>query len=118
MTTEFDIMLNIYTDLCNSIEHIKSSKTKINNIKKSINSLNNNFFDIKCNDHLFSQYIVMFDDDKSYNELIANLEALKDDFELKIKHRCNHEWVKDLIDIGPDKTKEICYCSKCEITKR
>jgi hypothetical protein len=36
----------------------------------------------------------------------------------KTKNNCEHEWVKDLIDIDPDRSKEICYCIKCELTKK
>lgn len=30
---------------------------------------------------------------------------------------CNHEWKYDSIDIDPDTTKSIIYCTKCLINK-
>jgi hypothetical protein len=33
------------------------------------------------------------------------------------KNDCQHEWIKDLIDIDPEKSQMICYCVKCELTK-
>jgi len=34
-----------------------------------------------------------------------------------IAKHCKHTFVYDLIDISPDYSKTICYCSKCEYTK-
>jgi len=30
---------------------------------------------------------------------------------------CDHEFIRDLIDITPDKSKEIIYCILCGYTK-
>jgi len=30
---------------------------------------------------------------------------------------CEHQFIHDLIDIGPDKSLEITYCILCEYTK-
>ena len=30
---------------------------------------------------------------------------------------CSHDFVKDLIDITPDRSQEICYCTICECLK-
>lgn len=32
------------------------------------------------------------------------------------KYKCDHEFVRDLIDITPDKSMEITYCILCEYT--
>ena len=32
----------------------------------------------------------------------------------KIKMACNHEFIEDSIDIAPDKSENITYCSLCE----
>lgn len=32
--------------------------------------------------------------------------------------RCQHEWVEDSIDIDPDKSETITYCSICHYTKK
>lgn len=34
------------------------------------------------------------------------------------RRQCDHEWIEDDIDIDPDRSKRIQYCTKCEVTKR
>lgn len=36
----------------------------------------------------------------------------------KINELCEHMWVDDMVDITPDKSIYITYCSKCELTKK
>jgi len=36
--------------------------------------------------------------------------------QLYIEKYCDHEVIDDLIDIDPDRSKTIFYCSKCETT--
>jgi hypothetical protein len=31
-------------------------------------------------------------------------------------NHCDHQWLTDLIDITPEKSKYITYCEKCECT--
>jgi hypothetical protein len=118
MDDEIDIKIDIYTDIINYIEHIKTSRTRMINIKNKIKHFNNNYFDIKCNNELLNRYLNMFDDIKIYNELICELESLKEFIKDKIKNKCEHDWVNDTIDVNPDSSKNICYCVKCEITKK
>lgn len=124
MINETSILLEIYSVLTNDIEHIKVSKTRKCLIKDKINALNNNYFDVKCKEWLFSQYLGTYEEKEekedidTYNDLMKNLEILKDIIEGKIKNSCNHDWVRDDIDITPDMSQSIYYCSKCEITRK
>ena len=113
MINEIDILLHIYEDLISNIENIKASKISLNKIKDNINLLDNN-----CNDDLFKQYVNMFDNTELYNDLITNLETLTNCIHSHIKNKCDHEWVNDTIDIDPDMSQDICYCVKCEVTKK
>ena len=49
------------------------------------------------------------------NKLDYNKNMLKKINNLIIK-KCKHEWIDDLIDIDPDRSKSIRYCSKCYLT--
>jgi hypothetical protein len=118
MDDEIDILTDIYADLNNYIEHIQSSRKRIMNIKNRIQIFNNNYFDINCNDELLNRYLNVFDNVAECNELVCDLYRLKDSIKDKIKDKCEHDWVNDTIDINPDSSKNICYCVKCEITKK
>ena len=48
-----------------------------------------------------------------FNEDYVQIKRLVHNYLLKY---CNHKKVKDLIDIDPDRSKEIEYCEKCMIT--
>jgi hypothetical protein len=56
----------------------------------------------------------MLNDNTTLNKKVSISSLIKNN----IINQCEHEWVKDLIDIDPDRSKEICYCIKCEMTKR
>jgi len=118
MDCEIDILTDIYADLNNYIEHIQSSRKRIMNIKNRIQFFNNNYFDINCNNELLNRYLNVFDNVKECNELVCDLYRLKDSIKDKIKDKCEHDWVNDTIDINLDSSKNICYCVKCEITKK
>jgi hypothetical protein len=118
METEFDIIMAVYYDTINNINHLKSCSSRLNEIKNRIKTIDNNYFEVTCNSELFSNYIEIFNDNDEYNILLKDLEELKLYLEDKIQNMCNHEWVEDLIDIDPDRSLNICYCCKCEITKK
>ena len=41
----------------------------------------------------------------------------KQDCKQDIMTNCNHEFVKDMIDITPEQSMNICYCVKCGFTR-
>ncbi len=113
---EFSIMIAIYTDLTNNLEHIKTSNALMKKVRHSIDGLNNNYFETHCNDEIFKHYLNMFEDVELYNELVYNLETLKTYLEEKLKNMCKHEWVCDLVDVSPDRSQHVSYCRLCEVT--
>lgn len=95
---------------------IVSHLSEINNIYENLLELTNNYdenkvynkeynaFFKKCNSHYQSEIL----DAKYQCEFIKhNLQCC-----------CSHMFVKDLIDIDLDRSKEIEYCSVCEYTKK
>lgn len=52
---------------------------------------------------------IMIVEDLSINKII-----IKD----MINNICEHLWFEDYIDITPELSQKICYCVKCEVTKR
>ena len=118
MNNEHDILVCIYADIFSNIEHIKTSTLRIQQINTAIQNLNNNYFDNECDNLLLKEYLNMFNDDNFNNEMIDKLKNLKNYIKNKINNKCEHEWVNDTIDIDPDRSEEICYCVKCEVTKK
>ena len=53
-----------------------------------------------------------------YNERIKQIKFFKDYVNRKIIGMCEHNFVKDSIDISPDESQEIEYCTFCEYTKK
>lgn len=51
------------------------------------------------------------------NDHLIKLILLNKIINYKIIDICNHEWIIDLIDIDPDKSKTIEYCKNCGLTK-
>jgi hypothetical protein len=48
-------------------------------------------------------------------KIIKKMIKLNDD---KIYEQCEHNFITDIIEIGPEKEQTICYCTICELTKR
>jgi len=49
---------------------------------------------------------------------IETFTNLKNNIDDKIYYLCEHHFITDIIDFEIDKSKEICYCSICNLTKR
>lgn len=47
----------------------------------------------------------------------TKIKEIKNMLEDKIKQLCEHEFEDDMIDITPDKSKNIIYCKICGLTK-
>ena len=73
MDNEIDILTDIYADVINHIEYVKTSRKRIMNINNSIQFVDNNYFDIICNDELLKRYLNVFDNVKECNEVICDL---------------------------------------------
>ena len=50
------------------------------------------------------------------NSEINKMNSILININKKIQHDCNHEFVYDYIDITPDLSKQIKYCTICEYT--
>lgn len=50
--------------------------------------------------------------------IVQEASTNKNIIEEQLNNICVHEWTDDYIDITPELSQNICYCIKCEITKR
>ena len=46
--------------------------------------------------------------------MIGSRKDLLTRVNLELEENCNHVWETDLIDLDPDRSKTIHYCTKCE----
>lgn len=53
----------------------------------------------------------------NYEDKLREITFFKGFVTNKIYELCEHDFVQDTIDITPDSSKEITYCSLCEYTK-
>lgn len=53
----------------------------------------------------------------NYEDKLREITFFKGFVTNKIYESCEHDFVQDTIDITPDSSKEITYCSLCEYTK-
>ena len=118
MTSEYNILVSMYTDVSNNLEQIKTSKSNIQKIRDNITEMDTNYFDAKCDDDIFKKYLNMFDDNDDYNKMVNDMETLKSYLMEKIRNICKHEWVCDLVDVSPDKSQHVCYCRLCEVSMK
>jgi len=64
-------------------------------------------------------YIIL--DNQSHDKVFfssrkQHMQLLRDTYNKKIEEMCNHTFIKDTIDITPDRSQNIKYCSICEYT--
>jgi len=52
-----------------------------------------------------------------YQKHKENIQVMQRETDIKIANMCNHEYIRDTIDIDPDRSREIYYCKICGITK-
>ena len=74
---------------------------------------------IKEEDKLFKQDIVL--SNQIHNKLFfierkKHIQLLRSLCDKKVFELCKHEFIEDTIDITPDKSQNIRYCSICEYT--
>jgi hypothetical protein len=112
---EVQILLNIQRKLNYDIEWIMQSEKQRKEIVSQMEQLDTDFFPSKCNEYLFTAYIKK---DELLEDTLEHLQLLQKMIETKLTNACDHEWTYDSIDLSPEQSQTICYCNKCEITKK
>ena len=102
-----------------SINYFLSSKKKLQKILSYLNEIKLNYSEMEIKEE--NGNIITCD------YIQNNIEEIEDkicEIELTIKYlnelifnNCEHTFVEDVIDITPDKSQNITYCTICEYTK-
>ena len=116
MTDEEIILLNIDDTVSKFINNIRDLNTNLSNIC----DLDNNYFLEESSN--IKQQLVNILTSVHISELQTQLTNLKTDAVANLDKIANtrhtHEWIEDTIDVSEDRTMTICYCRKCEISKK
>jgi hypothetical protein len=115
MNKEREILEDIKNTTDDLIVSLYDTKKNISIINAKIKSIDNTYFEEKTNVHTEYSFIYNIN---SLTDLIADLKQFKYNVEKNLENICNHDWITDYIDITPDRSRKICYCSKCEISKK
>lgn len=113
MSNEIELLLNIYETTNTILIQIYDARLHIQKIKYDINNLDNDYFE---KNNLYSDLLEI--DENYLANLTEQLSNYKNIVEDKLNNICVHEWTDDYIDITPELSQNICYCIKCEVTKR
>ena len=92
-----------YDKILDHIESIIYAFEDMNDSDEDVCEISDEYIDIKCNKHFFS-------------ERKLAIESLRTQCTNKIYSLCCHVFVEDTIDISPDRSINIKYCSVCEYT--
>jgi len=99
-----------------SINYFLSSKKKLQKILSHLNEIKLTYCEIELerSDGINDEYIT--EQINEYETKITELELTIEYLTQFICHNCEHTFVEDVIDITPDKSQNITYCTICEYT--
>ena len=99
------------------ITYFLSSKNKLQKILSYLNEIKLTYCEIQLEryDSINNEYVTEQVDE--YEKKISELETTIEHLNQIILSNCEHSFVQDVIDITPDRSQQITYCSICEYTK-
>jgi conjugal transfer/entry exclusion protein len=116
MQSEKNILPDILETTNQFLKFLNNLQDSLYIINTNINNVDNNYFTQSYDEEFYEKYKSLYDSDSLQN-LSLCLEEFKNIVNGKLNNVCEHEWIEDYIDIDPDRSKKICYCSKCNVTK-
>jgi hypothetical protein len=118
MGGEREILLDMDKTLTNLFNSINNTISQMNVIDEDIRALDNNYF-LEERDQIWKKMLELFNaDNLSIHNLTNTISTYEKIVSKQIASLCEHEWIRDEIDITPDTSRQICYCRKCEISKK
>ena len=107
-----------------SLEYFLFCRKRYDSVINNLNSIIEQYKEINCvtneEDTIDESQLAMFQVYSNLNAFILkrqHIKKLRQICQAKIISLCNHEYIDDEIDISPESSKKITYCSICEHTK-
>jgi hypothetical protein len=99
------------------INYFLSSKKKLQKVLSYLNEIKLTYCEIEMerDDGINDEYIT--EQVNEYEKKILELDLTIEYLNQFICHSCEHTFVEDVIDITPDRSQNITYCTICEYTK-
>jgi len=99
------------------LDYFLFMKKKYENILQNLIGINNTYQEILESDIIKGRYLEY--EIKSKNKCNKQIDEIKyyiKQIEIEIYQICEHQFIEDEIDITPDTSQKIKYCSICEYT--
>lgn len=110
-----EINLNILMQIRTNVEDQISTRTNDINFSAFINNcIPDDSLTSEVND-LIQHYLILFQEERLKNE-IKMLKSYLNMLNEKIHSLCQHTFVSDCIDIDPDTSVKIYYCTVCKVS--
>ena len=110
-----EMNLNILMQIRTNIEDQISTRTNDINFSAFINNcIPDDSLTSEVND-LIQHYLILFQEERLKNE-IKMLKSYLNMLNEKIHSLCDHTFVSDCIDIDPDTSVKIYYCTVCKVS--
>ena len=98
------------------INYFLSTKEKLQQILSHLNEIKEIYCEIEIDDYTVS-YDYINEQIEDYEKKITETETNINQLHKFISLHCEHIFVDDYIDITPDRSEMITYCSKCQYTQ-
>jgi len=99
------------------INYFLSTKERFEKILSNLNEILEVYYEIQLDDNDTISYDYILQQIKDYEKKIDEAEININQLNKFISLHCEHKFIDDYIDITPDRSERITYCSKCQYTK-
>ena len=105
-----------------NLEMKKKNENLVKELEQTITTYNDimSYINENCDYNYITVDLINF-----YNNLcvecekqVKTIKEIIKSNDKQIYEQCEHNFITDIIEIGPEKEKTICYCTVCELTKR
>jgi len=99
------------------INYFLSMKERFEKVLSNLNEIVDVYYEIQLDNNDTISYDYILEQIKDYEKKINETEININQLNKLISLHCEHIFVDDYIDITPDTSERVTYCTKCQYTK-